>query len=142
MQNQSTHKECTRCGEWKHLSEYHKHKGGRLGLAASCKVCSKLKLLDERKKNPERSRKWARDRQRNLKQLALKYKGSKCSVCGYHKCFAALEFHHMNPLKKDFKISQRGFCRKNLTDKVKVELDKCIVVCSNCHREIHHANSV
>ena len=47
----------------------------------------------------------------------------------------ALEFHHLDPSQKDFGISSKGYTRS--WDKVKEELDKCILVCSNCHREIH-----
>lgn len=67
--------------------------------------------------------------------MAVEYKGDKCSVCGYDRCADALEFHHLDPSKKDFGISSKGYTRS--WDKVKEELDKCILVCSNCHREIH-----
>ena len=78
-------------------------------------------------------------RRKKLKQLAVEYKGGKCSICGYSKCIAALEFHHLNPLEKDFGISASGETRS--WEKVKAELDKCIIVCSNCHREIHDQES-
>lgn len=67
--------------------------------------------------------------------MAVEYKGGKCSVCGYDRCADALEFHHLDPSQKDFGISSKGYTRS--WDKVKEELDKCILVCSNCHREIH-----
>jgi len=63
------------------------------------------------------------------------YKGEKCQCCGYDKYIGALEFHHIDPNEKDFSLSHRGYCYS--WDKVKKELDKCILVCSNCHREIH-----
>lgn len=75
-------------------------------------------------------------RSRNrLKQRALSYKGGKCQVCGYNKYPGALEFHHLNPNEKDFGIASKGYTRS--WEKVKEELDKCICVCSNCHKEIH-----
>lgn len=43
--------------------------------------------------------------------MAIDYKGGKCSVCGYNKCRAALEFHHTNPNEKDFGISAKGYTR-------------------------------
>lgn len=60
-------------------------------------------------------------------------KGEKCSICGYNKCLRALEFHHPNPKEKEFQITQ------NVKDfeKLKEEAEKCILVCSNCHAEIH-----
>ena len=62
------------------------------------------------------------------------YLGNKCSVCGYNKCIHALEAHHKNPNEKDFTISG-AHCRSWL--RIKKELDKCILLCSNCHREEH-----
>jgi len=68
------------------------------------------------------------------KERAVEYKGGKCVKCGYDKCIRALDFHHLDPLQKDFTPSQN----MNMAwDKIKTELDKCILVCSNCHREIH-----
>lgn len=68
--------------------------------------------------------------------MAISYKGGKCCICGYSKCNAALEFHHLNPNEKDFGIASKGYTRA--WNKVKEELDKCILVCSNCHRELHN----
>ncbi len=73
-------------------------------------------------------------RKRN-KERAVEYKGSKCEKCGYNKCITALEFHHLDPKEKDFSPSGN----MNMAwDKIKVEIDKCILVCANCHREIHN----
>ena len=52
----------------------------------------------------------------------------------------ALDFHHLNPKEKDFNLSNRNL---NMDwDVIKEELDKCILVCSNCHREIHYNEGV
>lgn len=69
----------------------------------------------------------------NIKQRLVDYKGGKCQICGYNRYINALEFHHVNPEEKDFTISggTKSF------DTLKPEIDKCILVCSNCHREIH-----
>lgn len=75
-------------------------------------------------------------RRRKLKMMAIKYLGGKCCKCGYKKCIAALEFHHLDPSKKEFSLSARGMTRAWKI--VKKELDKCILVCSNCHREIEY----
>lgn len=73
-------------------------------------------------------------RRRKLKLLAVDYKGGKCSVCGYKKCVDALEFHHLDPSKKDFGI---GSGITKAWSKIKKELDKCELLCSNCHKELH-----
>lgn len=70
-----------------------------------------------------------------LKEKAVQYKGGKCQCCGYNKYLGALEFHHIQPSEKNFGISSKGYTKS--WEKVKNELDKCILVCSNCHKEIH-----
>lgn len=74
-------------------------------------------------------------RRRVVKQKAIDYKGGKCSICGYNKCNRALEFHHLDPTQKDFGIGGKG--ATIAWTKIQKELDKCILVCSNCHCEIH-----
>jgi hypothetical protein len=74
-------------------------------------------------------------RRKKLKILAIEYKGGSCSKCGYDKCVDALDFHHLKPEEKEFNFSSGGYTRS--WDKMKKELDKCILVCANCHREIH-----
>lgn len=73
-----------------------------------------------------------------IKQAAILYKGGECAQCGYNKCIDALEFHHLDPTKKDFALGNKGHTRS--WDKIKVELDKCMLVCSNCHKELHYNN--
>ena len=67
--------------------------------------------------------------------MAVEYKGGKCEICGYDRCSGALEFHHSNLSDKKFGISEKGYTRS--WKEVKGELDKCIMVCANCHRELH-----
>lgn len=74
-------------------------------------------------------------RRNKIKQMALIYKGSKCCLCGYDKSVRALEFHHVIPENKSFGISKAGYQKSWLA--IKAELDKCILVCANCHAEIH-----
>lgn len=71
---------------------------------------------------------------RNMKLQAIKMLGGKCSICGYNKCVDALEFHHKNPKEKEFKL---GSGNTMSWEEYKNELKKCILVCSNCHKEIH-----
>lgn len=73
----------------------------------------------------------------NQKEKALEYLGRRCVYCGYDKFDEALEFHHVDPRAKAFKISD-GNTRS--WSRVRAELDKCIIVCANCHREIHAAH--
>ncbi len=71
---------------------------------------------------------------RKRKKLELvEYKGGCCQVCGYNKSVRALEFHHVDPNEKDFTISGKSWS----FDRLKNEVDKCVLVCANCHIEIH-----
>lgn len=72
-------------------------------------------------------------RQKRKQDLVDIY-GSQCSLCGYHECIGALEFHHIVPSEKSFSLST-GNCH-SLEEDLK-EAEKCLLVCSNCHKEIH-----
>lgn len=74
-------------------------------------------------------------RRKKVRALSLEHKGGSCEICGYNKCSQALDFHHIDPKKKHFGISAKGYTRS--WEKVLSELDKCILLCSNCHREVH-----
>lgn len=67
--------------------------------------------------------------------MAIEYLGGKCIFCKYNRCSAALDFHHLDEDNKNFGLSQKGMTRS--WEKTKQELKKCILVCANCHREIH-----
>ena len=74
-------------------------------------------------------------RRSELKMRCVQYKGGKCEACGYCRCREALEFHHRNPRHKDFSIST-AWARQGWA-KIRAELDKCLLLCANCHREVH-----
>ena len=97
--------------------------------------CSKL----ERQIKNEESKLEKSGVKRNREEwyLYLKEKGlTKCKICGYDKCFAAIEFHHKNPAEKK---SIMGFMmNQRITIKAIEELEKTIPLCANCHREMHH----
>lgn len=92
---------------------------GRIHTSKKNNVCSSCRSFKQRK---------------NAKLKAIEYKGGKCQKCSYNKCASALIFHHRNPLEKDFNLSL--FWNKNW-DFLKNELDKCDLLCANCHQEIH-----
>lgn len=70
-----------------------------------------------------------------MKEMVVKYKGGKCVLCGYDRYVGAFDLHHKDDSKKEFGLSTRGLTRS--WQKIKNEADKCILVCANCHREIH-----
>jgi hypothetical protein len=67
----------------------------------------------------------------------IKAAGGSCSICGYRKNLAALAFHHADSADKDFKLDMRSLSNRGL-ESVLGELDKCILVCHNCHSELHN----
>jgi len=74
-------------------------------------------------------------RRKAIKYKAIAYLGGKCCFCGYNRCLSALDFHHIDESLKSFGLSQRGLTRS--WERTKQELEKCVLVCANCHREIH-----
>ena len=73
-------------------------------------------------------------RRKKIKVMAIEYKGNKCQICGYCKYPGALELHHINKSDKSFGIGDKGYTRS--WERTKQELDKCILLCANCHREV------
>jgi hypothetical protein len=96
-----------------------KHKNGNAAPAFRCMLCSA-----EATKRVVQAK---RDR-------VYKEYGDKCSICGYNNCREALEWHHLDPSTKEVEPS-KVFSRSY--ERIIEELSKCILVCANCHREIH-----
>lgn len=73
---------------------------------------------------------------KSTKERIIQSMGGKCQICNYDKCDEALELHHINPEEKEFGL---GAIRANPISwsKIVVELRKCILLCANCHRELH-----
>ena len=73
-------------------------------------------------------------RRKKLKLLAVIFKGQRCEKCGYDKCYEGLAFHHEDPKSKEF-----GIFRKSSVSwkKLKKEISKCSLLCTNCHAEVH-----
>lgn len=112
----------------------------------TCKLCGVSKAITNEnfyKRTNGIFHRWCKDcnnritykKQVQRKKEAVDYKGGKCIVCGYNKYIGALDFHHLDPSKKEFNI---GRLRAYTFTKIKSELDKCVCVCRNCHAEIHH----
>lgn len=76
-----------------------------------------------------------RAKERKIK--LIKINGSKCSVCSYGKNYAALEFHHLDKKIKSFGLSYKGMTDTTWA-RVLAESKKCILLCANCHAELHN----
>ena len=116
-------KVCKKCKVEKSFSEYYKHKQkGKNGQVwpyydPYCKVCR---------------RDYQKERVQKIKEQCVEYKGGACQHCGIVDHACVYDFHHIEG--KDFSIGKR----KNLSfERLKSELDKCELLCANCHRKVH-----
>lgn len=82
-------------------------------------------------------------RLRDRKAIKIQHGGC-CSKCGYSKCLAALQFHHVEPSNKKFGITQalRASKTKYSKEEILKESKKCILLCANCHMELHYPEEV
>lgn len=125
------------------INEYYQnHTGDETAKKFGISRSTVIKYCDNKSGEPlteeEKKRKnveYVQRRRHKIKEMAIEYKGGCCQCCGYSKSKRALEFHHLDPTEKDFNISHKGHSRS--WERVKKELDKCILLCSNCHAEIH-----
>ena len=113
------YKKCPRCKNIKSSSEFYKRRN-KTELTTYCIKCANNQTIE---------------RMRIFKLKCVEYKGGKCQICPYKKCVDALDFHHIDSTKKKFNISHSK--SHSFSNLIKKELDKCIMTCSNCHREIH-----
>ena len=72
------------------------------------------------------------DRRRRIKERLVSAAGGRCRICGYDRCLAALQFHHVDAATKRFALAGRVIAWDLLT----AEADKCILLCANCHAEV------
>lgn len=127
------------------LNEYlktHTYKDAAAFFKVSIVSVRKYSTFDRRnhiKQSVEDLREYQSSYKRNqrikIKKECVEYKGGKCIVCGYDKCDRALDFHHLNPEEKDFTIASNN--TKFRLEQLKPELDKCVLLCRNCHAELH-----
>ena len=113
-------KKCLDCLENKSLSDYYSSvRKGKRKYQSYCKPCANR-------------RRYAN--QRAIKFKMFEYLGGECKHCGVKEPLCIFDFHHLDPRGKDFTLNQK----KSLSfEKVKSELDKCILLCANCHRIEH-----
>jgi Zn finger protein HypA/HybF involved in hydrogenase expression len=120
---------CTSCGEGKSLEDFYTNGYSPLG---KIKYKGKCKECEQQVKYEKFS---------NLLKDYLNISNRKyaCESCGYTNIFGALDWHHINPNNKDFNISDipKTISSENFITNVMPELDKCKLLCPNCHRLEH-----
>ena len=122
MRSELSTKICTDCKSEKPISEFYRSQSHRLGVMCYCKNCFNKRCVQR----------WI-----NRKIKAIQYKGSKCHRCQLHleaTHYAVFEFHHADPTTKDVDWTKM---RLSSWKKIMQELDKCVLLCANCHRITH-----
>jgi hypothetical protein len=109
---------CPKCQQTLAIEDFYRsRKSGQ--PTTYCRVCANRQTVE---------------RQQRLKQQVVEYLGGCCMQCGYDRYIGCLELHHLDPSVKEFDFA---YCRTTTFEKIKPELDKCILLCANCHREEH-----
>jgi predicted transcriptional regulator len=111
---------CSKCGEKKLISEFYIRKSRKDEITSWCKECNGRGVVE---------------RMRSTKSELVISKGGCCQLCSFSEYFGALEFHHIDPKTKDDGVSK--LIRGKITQKIIDEINKCVLVCSNCHKMIH-----
>lgn len=116
-------KVCAKCKELLPVASFYTLKRGKNKSYRTTSYCKQCYSVITTKRNHDN------------KKLAVEYKGGVCIDCGYIGYLSVYEFHHLDPTQKDFEFSR---CRsQKLNEKIKQELDKCVLLCANCHRTRH-----
>lgn len=111
--DEEEHKRCPKCQCWKSLREFY-------NTSAYCRLCH----------NDH-----SRNKMAEYKRKAVEHLGDRCCDCGVSYGDHIYDFHHLDPSTKDFKLSQ---LRSHTLETIRAELDKCVLLCSNCHRDRHY----
>jgi len=128
-------KYCAQCEQILPLSAFGVSNNNPDGLYQWCLECRRRRGRADYKRNKEKLR---LERGRRKEQAVALF-GGRCVRCGYNDFYGALVFHHVNPGEKDNTIAELIASRKFALDSERVvtELDKCILLCKNCHAGVH-----
>lgn len=122
---------CSRCKQEKQLADFYKAKRGKCGRQADCKTCHNEYYNNKKDVYIQRSLEKSQTQRQELKNYVNKVKENPCMDCGnqYHPC--QMDFDHIsNKIRAVADMVRRAVSLETL----KAEIDKCELVCSNCHR--------
>lgn len=126
---------CNKCKEEKLLSDFPPNKECKLGVTGTCRKCDGTKVKKWYADNRSRRQKIAnRNNQRKKRKLVESF-GDKCYDCSNTYPDCVYDFHHLDPTKKDVNPSKAMTWSK---ERMMKELEKCVMLCANCHRLRHY----
>lgn len=123
-------KECRTCKETKPLKDFYPNKSCKLGVTGTCRVCSRPRLKSWYQSTRSVRQESANTRNRSKKQQAVDHFGNKCLDCGQSYPNCVYQFHHLDPAQKDVNPS---YAMAGSLDSMWEELEKCVMLCANCH---------
>lgn len=134
-------KKCVTCKEEKTFENFNKHSGRKDGYQSVCRDCNRARSKRYYAENTEEHKTVTRERNREYKaKTKLWFKEYKsqlsCVQCGEDRA-PTLDFHHTDPTEKDYTVASMVGNGLSLNT-IMTELNKCIVLCSNCHRMLHY----
>lgn len=126
---------CTLCKILKKETEFSPRKTALDGLSSRCKICHNTEVRKAYRLNPDIKLEYHRKKRQELVDIVNEIKEkSGCCNCS-EKNSVCLDFHHIDPTKKDLTVSKLMFCKSK--DRMLKEIKKCVVLCANCHRKFH-----
>lgn len=124
---------CRFCNEQKEITEFNKSKLCKLGYDYCCKTCgNKRSVLARAARRSEINNK-ENKKNRDRKSFIVKHMGGVCLDCKQNYPDCVYDLHHLDPKEKDIGISRLD----TINEKLFKELEKCVLLCSNCHRIRH-----
>lgn len=128
-------KTCSQCQITKPTSDFCKKSAAKDGFQPACKTCMNVAYTRSRLKKPEHYNTVKTARRHKCVELFTAWKATKtCELCPESDT-TCLDLHHLDPNEKDVNIGDVSYSWA--WDRLQTELDKCIVICANCHRKVH-----
>lgn len=131
-------KRCSKCKRELDESEFYKNRSKKDGLQNMCKRCSHRRRTRHYKENREKENSRRRERARELREWFVEHKkGLSCSRCPEDRWYV-LEFHHRHSKDKEVSVMVADSYSR---ERILKEIEKCDVLCANCHKEVHYLES-
>lgn len=122
---------CKKCGTEKSLDQFYKNQTKKDGLQSICKACCNANSKAHYERNPQSYVQKSKLLHRANTEFIKRRKSQPCADCGESYPYYVMQFDHRED--KLFDIANSTF--RSSTLKLQREIDKCDVVCANCHAE-------